>query len=258
MPIDFAHLPPTWERLLATGLLVSIRVSSLMLFAPVFSSKAIPMRIKAGFVFAIAFLLTPVVMELGPTPVINASSVLGELSVGLVFGFALSLMNEALSFAGQLLGIDFSFSLVNLMDPNSQIETPVLGQFLGWIGILVLLACGLERTMLAAFMRTFAAIPVGQAVMHANSGIELAHMTAGVLLGGLQLAAPVMCAALMVEVVVGLIARISPQLPVMAVNVPVKTLVSYGVLIASLGIWPLWIEHNFTNLLNAAERLVRG
>src|SRR5689334_4603622 len=50
MPIDFAHLPPTWERLLATGLLVSIRVSSLMLFAPVFSSKAIPVRIKAGFV----------------------------------------------------------------------------------------------------------------------------------------------------------------------------------------------------------------
>lgn len=257
MPDELIHLPPTWEKLLIAGLLVAIRVSSLMLFAPVFSSRAIPARIKSGFVFAIAFLLAPVVTELGRPVELGVAAILGELSVGLVFGFALSLLNEAIMFAGQLMGIEFSFSLVNLMDPNSQVETPVLGQLLSWIGILVLLASGLERTLLAALMRSFAVVPVGQAVMHANTGIELARMTGGVLLAGVQLAAPVLAAGLLVEVLTSLLGRISPQLPVMAINVPIKGLLSYVVLIASLGVWPIWIERHFTSLLDAAEKLVR-
>ena len=72
-------------------------------------------------------------------------ALLGELGVGLLFGLSLMLLNEALTFAGTLLGLQFSFSLVNLLDPNSMIETAVLGQMLGWLGILVILGSGLDR-----------------------------------------------------------------------------------------------------------------
>ncbi len=63
-----------------------------------------------------------------------------------MFGLSLSLMNEALVFAGALLGMQFSFSLVNLLDPNSKVETPVLGQMLGWLGVLVVIGSGLDRS----------------------------------------------------------------------------------------------------------------
>ncbi len=61
-------------------------------------------------------------------------------------------------FAGQMLGMEFSFSLVNLMDPNSMIETAVLGQLLwGWVGIAGnVIGAGLGSILLlAAFMRSF-------------------------------------------------------------------------------------------------------
>jgi flagellar biosynthetic protein FliR len=228
-----------------------------MVFAPLFSSSAIAPRTKAGFVVAATVLLAPVVGTLPHARVeLDMAGLLGELTVGLTFGFALSLIVESLTFAGQMLGMEFSFSLVNLMDPNSNIETPVLGQLLSWMGLLVLIGAGLDRSLLAAVLRSFAAVPVGQAAMKASTGAALAAMTGGVFLAGLQLAAPVIAAALTVEIVVALVGRMCPQLPVMIVSIPLKTLVSYGVLIGSLAVWPAWIERHFTALLDQAGKLV--
>jgi len=246
-----------WPHVLTAAILVLVRVSGLIVFAPLFSSAAIPPRIKAGFVIAITALLAPAVGVLPQSHAeLSMSAILGELAVGLTFGFALTLLTESLLFAGQLIGMEFSFSLVNLLDPNSNIQTPVLGQLLNWLGLLVVIGAGLDRSLLAAVMRSFAVVPVGQAVMKANTCAALADMTGGILLAGLQLAAPVMAAAMTVEVVVGLVARISPQLPAMVVGIPLKTLVSYGVLIGSLAMWPAWIERHFTSLLDHAQRLV--
>jgi flagellar biosynthesis protein FliR len=246
-----------WQSFLTAGVLVMVRLSGVMIFVPVFSSAAIAPRIKAGLVIAMTVLLAPVVGTLPHARVaLDMVGLLGELGVGLTLGFCLSLINEALMFAGQMLGMQFSFSLVNLMDPNSMIETPVLGQLLSWMGILVLIGAGLDRSVLAVVMRTFVTVPVGQAVMKAETGAAVAAMTGGVFLAGLQLAAPVIAAAFTVEIVVALVGKMSPQLPVMVVSIPLKTLVSYAVLIGALGVWPAWIERHFTALLDAAAKLV--
>jgi flagellar biosynthetic protein FliR len=246
-----------WPQYLTAAVLVMVRLSGLMVFAPIFSSAAIAPRIKAGFVIAMTVLLAPAVAAVpGARAVLDARAVLGELSVGLVFGLSLTLLNEALMFAGTLLGLQFSFSLVNLMDPNSMIETPVLGQMLGWLGVLVMIGAGLDRSLLAALVRSFATVPVGQAVFQAKTGAALTMMAGGIFLAGLQLAAPVMAAALTVEVVISLVSRLAPQLPAMVVSIPLKTMVSYVVLIGSLAVWPGWIEQHFTALLDAAGRLM--
>jgi flagellar biosynthetic protein FliR len=254
---ELSGLIEDWPQYLTGAMLVMVRLSGMMVFAPVFSSPSIAPRIKAGFVFAMTLLLAPAVASVpGARTVLDARALLGELSVGLVFGLSLMLLNEALTFAGTLLGLQFSFSLVNLLDPNSMIETAVLGQMLGWLGILVIIGSGLDRCLLAAVVRSFSSVPVGQAVMQAKTGIALAMMMSGVFLAGLQLAAPVMAAALAVEVTIALVARLSPQLPAMVVSIPLKTMVSYVVLIASLAVWPGWIERHFTALLDTAVKML--
>jgi flagellar biosynthetic protein FliR len=246
-----------WPQFLTAALLVMIRLSGLMVFAPLFSSAAIAPRIKAGFVIAMTVLLAPAVAAVPNARVtLDLRAVLGELGVGLIFGISLMLLNEALTFAGTLLGMQFSFSLVNLMDPNSMIETPVLGQMLGWLGVLVIIGAGLDRSLLAALVRSFRTVPVGQAVIEAKTGAALAVMAGGIFLAGLQLAAPVIAASLSVEVVIALVGRLSPQLPTMVLSIPLKTMVSYAVLIGSLAVWPGWIERHFTALLDAAGRLM--
>ena len=257
MATDLGGLITNWSQYLATALLVLIRLSGLVAFAPLFSSAAITPRIKAGFVIAMTMLLAPVVAAVpGTRAVPDMKGILGELGVGLVFGLSLKLLNEALDFAGMLLGMQFSFSLVNLLDPNSMIETPVLGQLLGWLGVLVMIGAGLDRTLIAAVTRSFSAVPVGTAMVHATNGAALAAMMGGVFLAGLQLASPVVAAALAVEVTISLVSRLAPQLPAMVISIPMKTMVSYVVLVSSLAVWPGWIEKHFTALLDAAGRLV--
>jgi flagellar biosynthesis protein FliR len=246
-----------WPQYLTAALLVMIRLSGLMVFAPVLSSAAISTRVKAGFVIALTVLIAPAVAAVpGARATLDMTAVLGELGVGLVFGLSLSLLNEALLFAGALLGMQFSFSLVNLMDPNSKVETPVLGQMLGWLGVLVVIGSGLDRSLLAAIVRSFSAVQVGHAAVQARTGAALLFMASGVFMAGVQLAAPVIAAALTVEVTIALVAKLAPQLPTMVVSVPLKTMVSYAVMIASLAVWPGWIERHFTALLDAAGKLM--
>ena len=202
-------------------------------------------------------LLAPVVGQVaGARVVLDARGMLGELGVGLVFGLCLMVLTESLILAGALIGMSFSFSLVNLLDPNTMVETPVLGQMLGWLGLLVIMGAGLDRVLLSAVVRSFLFVPVGQAVIRASVGVALAGMVSGIFTAGLQLAAPVMAAALAVEMTISMVSRLAPMLPVQVIGIPLKTLASYGVLIGSLAVWPGWIERHFTTLLDAAMRLL--
>ena len=248
-----------WERFLTAGVLVAIRLSGLMVFAPVFSSVAVAPRIKAGFVFALTILLAPVVAAVpGAHAELGVTSIAGELGVGVVFGLSLMILTESLLFAGTLLGMSFSFSLVNLLDPNTHVDTPVLGQMLGWLGVLVIIGAGLDRVLLAAMVRSFLLVPVGQVVIQTHTGAALAGMAGGIFLAGLQLAAPVMAASLVVEMTVSMVSRLAPMLPAQVVGIPLKTMSSYVVLIGSLAVWPGWIERHFASLLDSAGKLLHG
>ena len=247
------------EGLLTTGLLLTMRLGSAVVTMPVFSSPAIPQRVKAMFVLAIAVLLAPVAEAIPGTQLsLTAPALLSEIAVGLCFGLTLAFLNEAILFAASLMSTAFSFSLANLLDPNSMVETEVLGTVLSWMSLLVLLAAGLHRTVLAALLRTLTTIPLGHAPVAMHTGAELASMASGIFLAGVQLAAPVVAAALVIEVSIGVVSRMAPALPAQIASVPIKTLVSYGVLTGALALWPAWIEHRFVALLDTAQRSLRA
>jgi flagellar biosynthesis protein FliR len=246
-----------WSTFLSAMTLALVRISGVVLFAPFFSSNALPARTKAVFVLAVAYLLAPVVASLPSARAeITFTAILGELAVGLVYGLSLALLNEMLLFAGQIAGVQFSFSLVNLMDPSSPIETPLLGEIFQLMGTLVLLAAGLDRILLASLVRSFRAVPLGTYALAPATGLAIVRAAGGVFVAALELAAPVLAATMLVEIAVALMGRLSPQLPVMNLTVPMKTLTGFVVLSGSLALWPRFIEARFGGLLDMAERLL--
>jgi flagellar biosynthetic protein FliR len=184
------------------------------------------------------------------------SAILGELAVGLVYGLTLALMSEMMLFAGQILGLQFSFSLVNLMDPASSIQTPLLGDLFQLMGTLVVITAGLDRILLASMVRSFRAAPLGGFALAPASAQAIVRAAGGIFLAALELAAPVLAATLLVEVAIALLGKLSPQLPVMSLSVPMKTLTGFALLTGSLALWPRFIEARFSGLLDLAERLI--
>jgi flagellar biosynthetic protein FliR len=246
-----------WSNFLAAMVLVLVRVSGMVAFAPFFSSTALPVRTKAVFVGAVAYLLAPLVAALPQAQVtLSFSALLGELAVGLVYGLTLTLLTEMMLFAGQIAGVQFSFSAVNLMDPTSSIQTPLLGDLFQLMGTLVILAAGLDRIMLASMVRSFRVVPLGSYAMAPTTALAIVRAAGGIFLAAVELAAPILAATMMVEVAVSLLGKLSPQLPVMSLTVPLKTLTGFAILTGSLALWPRFIEARFAGLLDLAERLI--
>jgi flagellar biosynthetic protein FliR len=248
---------PEWPSFLTAMTLALVRVSGMVVFAPFFSSTALPMRAKAAFVLVVAYLLAPLVAGLPNAQVrLGFGPLLGELAVGLVYGLTLALLNEMLLFAGQIAGLQLSFSLVNLMDPASEIQTPLMGNLFQLMGTLVLLAAGLDRILIASMVRSFHAAPLGGFTLFPVTALGMVRAGSGIFLAAVELVAPVLAATILVEVAVALMGKLSPQLPVMNLTVPLKTLTGFALLAGSLALWPRFIEARFAGLLDLAERLI--
>jgi flagellar biosynthetic protein FliR len=246
-----------WTNFLAAMALVLVRISGMVVFAPFFSSTALPVRTKAVFVGAVAYLLAPLVAALPQAQItISFSALLGELAVGLLYGLTLTLLTEMMIFAGQIMGMQFSFSAVNLIDPTSSIQTPLLGDLFQLMGTLVVIAAGMDRILLASVVRSFRVVPLGSYAMAPTTGLAIVRAAGGIFLAALELAAPVLAATMLVEVAISLLGKLSPQLPVMSLTVPLKTLTGFALLTGSLALWPRFIEARFAGLLDMAERLI--
>jgi flagellar biosynthesis protein FliR len=248
---------PEWTSFLSAMTLVLVRVSGMVAFAPFFSSTALTLRTKAVFVGAVAYLLAPLVAALPHAQTaIGFSALLGELSVGVVYGLILTLLTEMLLFAGQIAGVQFSFSMVNLLDPTSSIQTPLMGDLFQLMGTLVMIGAGLDRILLASLVRSFRVAPLGCYGLTPVNALVIVRAAGGIFLAAVELAAPVLAATMLVEISVALLGKLSPQLPVMNLTVPLKTLTGFALLTGSLALWPRFIEARFGGLLDLAERLI--
>jgi flagellar biosynthesis protein FliR len=246
-----------WATFLSAMTLVLVRVGGMVAFAPFFASTALPIRTKAVLCGLVAFLLAPLAATLPHAhAAISCTAVISELAIGMVYGLSLALLSEMLILAGQLAGLQFSFSLVNLMDPSSSIQTPLLGDLFELMGTLVLITAGLDRILLASMVRSFHVVPVGSFVFSPPAALTIVRAVGGIFLAAVELAAPVLAATLLVEVAVALLGKLSPQLPVMSLTVPLKTLTGFVVLSGALALWPRFIEARFSALLDLAERLI--
>jgi flagellar biosynthetic protein FliR len=109
---------------------------------------------------------------------------------------------------------------------------------------------------LASVVRSFRAAPLGSFALAPTSALVIVRAASGIFLAAVELAAPVLAATMLVEVTISLLGKLSPQLPVMSLSVPLKTLTGFALLIGSLALWPRFIEARFAGLLDLAEQLI--
>ena len=237
---------------------VGTRVSGLLLFAPLFGSDAIPPRVKVGIVIVVTALLYPVCgrrqWENGVAGMPGV--VISELMIGLLIGLSVELVFQGAQFAGQLMGVQVGFSLVNIMDPNTQVDTPVLSLFSQTLVMLIFLRLGIHRCLLRALAASFSYIPSGAANLGGDLNHHLLQMTGGIWLTGVQIAAPLLVMTLLADLMLGFLGKASPQLPVLFVGLSVKSMVGLTALAVALKYWPGIFEQQFTNSVRSAERLL--
>jgi flagellar biosynthesis protein FliR len=230
---------------------VGLRVGGLFTFAPFFGSSAIPMRFKAVFVAILSALLYPVVnVRLGSITLASlAQLVLSELMLGLLMGLCLQFAFEAVQLAGQIVGFQLSFSLVNVIDPQTNVDIPVLANLQQLVALLLFLQLNVHHWLLRGLERSFDVVPIGSVAFRPNELHGVFRIAGEMWASGLRLAAPLLVTTLILDVSVGLISKASPQLPVLFLSIPTKSLLGYLVLGLAVGLWPGFFEHQFSNAI---------
>ena len=199
-------------ELLTGPLIVAIRISGLMLFAPFFGNSAIPARVKAVLVILITATLYPAyaarigVVTLAQWPVVVAR----ELVVGMAIGIASNFVFEAAQMAGQILGVQMGYSLINILDPQTQVETTVVAIFHQLVTLFLFLQLDVHHWVLRGIANSFTYLTPGTASLTRGLTAELLHGVASVFQTGLQIAAPVFAAT----------RKLAPPVPVPPVPAP--------------------------------------
>lgn len=246
------------DQLIAAAVFVGARVAGLMVFFPFLGSDAIPARVKVVLVLLITALLYPL---RGPLQ-LDLSSwqwvgiALGEAIIGLLMGLAANLLIEGAMLAGQILGVQMGYSLASIFDPQTQADTPVLGEFHRLAALFIFLQLDVHHWLLRAIVRSFVYLPAGTTIVGYKAGAVLLHGVGAIFLAGVQIAAPGLVATLATDVALGFLGKASPQFPVLFVGLAVKNLAGLAVLIAVIAYWPQSFSQRFTDSITLGERLL--
>lgn len=244
--------------IIAATLTIGVRLSGLMLFAPFFGSEVIPARIKAILVLALTLLLYPVVSHdfVAPSLAHWPFLVFTEFLIGAGMGIATNLVFEAVQMSGQVLGVQMGYSLVNILDPQSQVDTTVVSVFYQSIVMLLFLRMDVHLWLLRAVGNSYAYLPPGTAHLNGLFTVGVLHVVGDLFGVGIQIAAPVMSATLAADVVLGLLGRAAPQMPLMLLGPAVKSLLGLTVLVATLRYWPDLFRRLFLDAMLNGDRLL--
>ena len=246
------------EAIVAAVMFAGVRIGGLMLFAPFLSSGSIPVQLKAGLTVALTALLYPVygAVRLESSALGWVQVCTGEAVVGLLLGLTLQFIMEAAQMAGQILGVQAGFSLVTILDPQTQADTPVISTFIQLITLVIFLQLNVHHWLLRGLASSFAYLPPGSVVLSARVTTSLLQAAGAIWLVGLQIAAPVVVATMLIDVTLGFLAKSSPQIPILFLGLSIKTVVALTVLSGTLILWPRLFEHHFAAGIALGERLL--
>jgi len=183
--------------------------------------------------------------------------VMSESMLGIAIGLTTNAVFEGAQIAGQMLSVQMGYSLVNILDPNTQVESTVVALFHQSIAMFIFLGLDVHHWILRAIAHSFEYLPAGTATMNPMFTKMLLQEGVIVLVLGIQLAAPVLCATLLMDVVLGLLGKASPQMPLMLLGPAVKSMMGVTLLGATVGFWPRLFERYFTQSMVYTEQLLR-
>ncbi|MDR1972285.1 MAG: flagellar biosynthetic protein FliR [Treponema sp.] len=227
-------------------LLIAVRALALIETAPLLSSDAVPQTAKIALAGLAAFAALPQAESyplLGADPaVLNPQGLsfflllIGEAVIGVITGFFITVIFSAFSTAGQFFSLQMGFGASETFDPLSQIENPLMGQYLNLVAMLVfLITGGFRELFLGGFWRSLQSISIASLVSGRDHAL-------GMLLAGLSrlffdaiiISMPILGTLFLTSLATGLISKAAPQINILSEGFPISIAVAFLLIFSAL------------------------
>jgi flagellar biosynthetic protein FliR len=221
---EIAPLVALADRHLETFLLVFVRMSAMLVIAPVLGHMSIPVAHRAGLGLLLAVVLAPLI---GPaaTPARDMVALLlaiaGEVVIGLAIGFVALMLVAAIEGAGELVGAQMGLSLASVFDPSTGSHPSIIAQMHRLLAMLLLLALNGHHLVIQAVAASFRRVRPGAVVIGPELPAGIVSLGGTLMRSGLEIAAPLVGLLLVVNIALAFLARVAPQTNVFLLGVPV-------------------------------------
>jgi flagellar biosynthesis protein FliR len=209
------------------------RVLALVASAPVLSHASIPMRAKVGIAVAITLAIAPVVSSPPLAGLLEARGFVAlaeNILVGLALGFAVRLVFVGIELAGQLIGLQIGLSFAAYFNPDTLESENAVANFMAMLALLMFLSIDGHLMLLSALAESFRLFPAGTDGPLPIDPMTLVHAASDVFAIALTICLPILGVMLLVNVVLGVMARVAPQLNLFAVGFPLTVLAGLAAL----------------------------
>ncbi|MEZ4574246.1 MAG: flagellar biosynthetic protein FliR [Vampirovibrionales bacterium] len=257
--MDLSALTPST---ILVFLLMLIRISGLILATPLFSQTQIPMQVKVGFMATLTLILYPIYK---PAQAVVATdlwqvALLGiqELVIGLIIGFLVRLVFNAVEMAGTLVSQQMGLAMAQSFNPFSQNQSAGMGQLYFILAATLFLTLNVHHTVIVALAKSFELVPLvdGAALIQTNILIErLLVMGSTMFITALLLAFPVFGILITLEVALAYTAKVMPQMNMFIVSLPFKIWIGLVLMLITMPFVMELVGHQFGDLATVLPKL---
>lgn len=214
-----------------------LRVLALFTVAPVFSMRAIPMRVKIGLSLLVAVCAQAMLVD-QPVISVNGREALGavaqQVAVGMAIGFAVRLVFAAVELAGEMIGLQMGLNFASFFDPASGAQISAVGRFFGNMSLLLFIVINGHLVVLMAVVKSFERFPADGNFLQSLAQMRLYELGTSLFSSAFWIALPMIALLLFVNLTLGIISRVAPQMNIYAVGFPVTLTVGLVGIAATL------------------------
>ncbi len=244
-------------------LLILVRLTGFVFTAPFFSLRNIPRRVKAGlsiFMTVIIFYNVPYTPVEYASVIDYSAIIIKEALAGAIMGFFANIAYQVLSFAGQMIDTEIGFSMVNEIDPTSQVQTTITANLYGYMVLLIMLVTNLHHYFIRAISDSFQIIGLGRVTIDPDIYTLMIRFITDYFIIGFRIVLPVFASILVVNAILAILSKIAPQMNMFVIGMQLKIIVGLFVIVFIIDMVPSvadFIFNEMRSLLEASLKFLR-
>lgn len=211
--------------------LIFLRLSTFFIISNVFYPKGTPNVFKIALAMLISYFITSTI-DISIVLNINSNysllmSLVNEIMTGAILGFVVNTLFNVVKMAGGFMDMQLGLSMMNMVDPNTNTQTTLLGTISYYIAAVIFFTVNGHHMLIKCLQTSFDVVGIGQSIVFDDTFYLVLQSFIKFFIIGVRIALPIILIAIITDLTMSLVARTVPTINVMILGMPVRIVVGF-------------------------------
>ena len=228
-------------------MLVFVRIGTVLMLMPGLGDMFTPSNVRLVIALALSLVIAPFVTQFVPNPIPEASKLVlllgAEFIIGILIGTMARILIAALDVAGMVISLSTGLGNAQLFIPTMASQGSLIGAVLTMTGVVLLFVTNLHHLILAGLVNSYYTFPIGLLPAPEGMAMIISKAIAVTFTTGIQIAAPFIIIGMLIYIIMGILARLMPQVQVFLLVLPLQIMLGFTTLFLGIGVMMmLWSD----------------